>query len=269
VNRIWQHLTGRGLVETVDNFGALGEKPTHAELLDYLAKKFVEHAWSVKQMIRTIMLSRTYQMSSDYNSAAYERDPDNKLLWRMSRRRLEVEPIRDAILAVSGQLDRTVGGSLSPTNSVSMAPASSNSAQLNSRRRSLYLPVIRNDTPDMFQVFDFADPHMISGKRHTTSAATQALFMMNSPFIQEQSARWAESLIGSTVSTDAQRVAGAFARALGRPTNSQDVERALQFIERFQNGIEQAETDAAKRRLAAWQSFCQALFASTEFRFVD
>jgi hypothetical protein len=256
-------------VETVDNFGALGEKPTNAELLDYLAKKFVDQEWSIKRMIRTIMLSKTYQMSSDYNSAAYERDPENKLLWRMSRRRLEVEPIRDAILAVSGQLDRTVGGSLSPANSAPMAPASANSVQLGSRRRSLYLPVIRNDTPDMFQVFDFADPHVISGKRHTTSAATQALFMMNSPFIQEQSRWWAESLIAAPVSTDAERVTLAFGRALDRPTNPSDVERALQFIERFQNGLEKTETDAAKRRLAAWQSFCQALFASTAFRFVD
>ena len=256
-------------METVDNFGALGEKPTHAELLDYLAKKFVEHGWSVKQMIRTIMLSNTYQMSSDYNSAAYERDPENKLLWRMNRRRLEVEPIRDAILAVSGQLDRTVGGSLSPTNSAPMGPASSNNVQLNSRRRSLYLPVIRNDTPDMFQVFDFADPHMLSGKRHTTSAATQALFMMNSPFIQEQSHWWAESLIASVVSTDAERIAMAFARAVGRPTNPREVDQALQFIERFQKGLEQTQTDGAKRRVAAWQSFCQALFASTEFRFVN
>jgi hypothetical protein len=220
-------------------------------------------------MIRTFMLSSTYQMSSAYDSGAYERDPENKLLWRMNRRRLEVEPIRDAILAVSGQLDRTVGGSLAPTNNAPMAPASSNSAQLNSHRRSLYLPVIRNDTPDMFQVFDFADPHVISGKRHATSAATQALFMMYSPFIEEQSARWAESLIASPVSTDAERIAMAFARALGRPTNPREVERALQFIERFQKGLEQTETDAAKRRLAAWQSFCQALFASTEFRFVD
>ena len=270
VNRIWHYLFGGWLVESVDNFGALGERPTHPELLDYLALRFMEQGWSFKKIIRALMLSSTYQMSSELDPLAYAKDPENKLMWRMNRRRLDAEAIRDAVLAVSAQLDLTMGGSLSPTNDAAFgASAMASNAQVASTRRSLYLPVIRNDTPDLFQVFDFADPYLVTGKRHTTTAPTQALFMMNSPFMLEQSRQWARSLLATAPANDAQRVASAYTQAFGRPAGAEATERALRFIAEYQAALENQEPEKEKRRLMAWQSFCHALLASTEFRFID
>jgi hypothetical protein len=270
VNRIWHHLFGGRLVESVDNFGALGERPTHPELLDYLALRFVEQGWSFKKTIRMLMLSSTYRMSSEFDRVTYAKDPENRSLWRMNRRRLEAEAIRDAVLAVSGQLDLAMGGSLGPTNDASFgAAAMANDAQVASNRRSLYLPVIRNDTSDLFQVFDFADPHVITGKRHTTTAPTQALFMLNSPFMLEQSRQWAEALIAVTPANDAQRVASAYTQAFGRPATTEEAERALRFMSKYEAALETSESEGSKRRLKAWQSFCHALLASTELRFID
>ncbi|PYM15114.1 MAG: hypothetical protein DME18_05060 [Verrucomicrobia bacterium] len=270
VNRIWHHLFGGRLVESVDNFGVLGERPTHPELLDYLARRFMEQGGSFKKIIRTLMLSSTYQMSSELDRIACAKDPENKLMWRMNRRRLDAEAIRDAVLAVSGQLDFTMGGPLATTNDPPFdAVAMASNAQVASTRRSLYLPVIRNDTTDLFQVFDFADPHLVTGKRHSTTAPTQALFMMNSPFMLAQSRQWAEALMASTPTNEAQRVTSAYTQAFGRPAATEETERALQFIAKYQAALEKNEPDIEKRRLMAWQSFCHALLASTELRFID
>jgi hypothetical protein len=190
-------------------------------------------------------------------------------MWRMNRDRLDVEAIRDAVLAVSEQLDLAMGGSLSPTNGEPSGPvAMAGSAPVAGTRRSLYLPVLRNDTPDLFQVFDFADPHVSTGKRHTTTAPTQALFMMNSPFMLAESRHWAEALMATTAN-DAQRVASAYTQAFGRPPAAVEAERALQFLAKYQAALEKKEPDPEKRRLLTWQSFCHALLASTEFRFLD
>jgi hypothetical protein len=270
VNRVWHHLFGGRLVESVDNFGALGERPTHPELLDYLALRFMEQGGSFKRTIRSLMLSSTYQMSSELDPVAYARDPENKWMWRMNRRRLDAEAIRDAVLAVSGQLDSTMGGSLSPTNDAPPGAVSMvSNSQVPDTRRSLYLPVIRNDTPDMFQVFDFADPHVITGKRHITTAPTQALFMMNSPFMLARARQWSEALTATTPADDALRVASAYMQAFGRPAVAEEAERALQFLARYQAALEKKEPEMEKRRLLAWQSFCHALLASTELRFID
>jgi hypothetical protein len=162
-----------------------------------------------------------------------------------------------------------MGDSLSPTNEPPLdAAAMARSAPVDSTRRSLYLPVIRNDTPDLFQIFDFADPHVITGKRHTTTAPTQALFMMNSPFMLVQSRQWAGSLIAVTPADDA-RVASAYTQAFGRPATPVEIERALQFMAKYQAALESGEPELDKRRLMAWQSLCHALLASTEFRFID
>jgi hypothetical protein len=270
VNRIWHHLFGGRLVESVDNFGALGERPTHPELLDFLALRFVEQGWSFKKTIRLLMLSSTYAMSSEFDRAAYAKDPENKLMWRMNRRRLDAEAIRDTVLAVSGSLELTMGGSLSPTNDAPVgAVAMASNAQVASPRRSVYLPVIRNDTPDLFQIFDFADPHVITGKRHTTTAPTQALFMLNSPFMLEQSRRWAEGLIATMPANDAHRVSSAYTQAFGRSATVEEVERALRFIASYQAAVEAREPLMNKRRLMVWETFCHALLASTEFRFIE
>jgi hypothetical protein len=268
VNRIWHHLFGGRLVESVDNFGALGERPTHPELLDFLALRFVEQEWSFKKCIRALMLSSTYQMSSELDPIACVKDPENQWMWRMNRRRLDAEAIRDSVLMLSGQLDWAMGGSLSPTNDAPLRTVEmAGNAPVTSTRRSLYLPVIRNDTLDLFQVFDFADPYSITGKRYTTTAPTQALFMLNSPFMLEQSRRWAEALLAMAATDDAHRVASAYAQAFGRPATADESERALRFVAEYQAALENKEPE--KRRLLAWQSFCHALLASTELRFID
>jgi hypothetical protein len=186
----------------------------------------------------------------------------------MNRRRLEAEAIRDAILAVSGQLDLTLGGSTELTNAAMRGPLTAPAANVDTNRRSLYVPIIRNDVPDLLQVFDFGDPHAISGKRHVTSAATQALFMLNSEFIQQQSMKWAEHLLAAT-SNDKNRIQIAYLQSYGRTPTAAEVDRVLRFIESFQTSTEQRPDDSQKNPLQAWQAFCQAIFASTEFRFLN
>ncbi len=266
VNRVWLHLFGRGLVGTPDNFGTLSEPPTHPELLDHLAQRFIEQRWSIKRLIRAIMLSSTYQMSAAHNPAAYARDPDNRLLWRMNRRRLEAEALRDAMYAVSSQLDRTIGGSSLLTNAPPMAGVPVPSGIIETNRRSLYLPVIRNNLTDLFQVFDFPDPHVIAGVRHTTSAPTQALFMMNSPFVQTLAGNWAEALLRNATADDAATIKNAYLQALGRPPTSTENTRAQWFL--ASGGSDAAQPDPGAR-LAVWRHFCHALLASTEFRYID
>jgi hypothetical protein len=269
VNRIWRHLFGRGLVESPDNFGLLGEPPTHPELLDHLARRFVAEGWSVKKMVRAIVLSSSYQMSAEHNPKAYAKDPDNRYLWRMNRRRLEAEALRDSILSVSGALDPTRGGSLLATNNARINNPMLALPPIASNRRSVYLPVLRNDVNDMFQVFDFSDPHAVAGKRHLTTTAPQALFMLNSEFMLEQSRHWAERLLGWPGVDDRQRVMAAYVQAFGRLARSEEVNRALRFIERFQAGLNTSESKLESDRIESWQAFCQALLASAEFRYLD
>src|SRR5262249_30086084 len=152
--------------------------PSHPELLDYLAVKFVREGWSVKKLIREIVLSRTYQMSSTPNAEGLKADPENRLLWRMNRQRLQAEPFRDTILLVSGQLDRTQLG-----KTIKKGTAAERDYVFDDVRRSVYTPIFRNRMNELFDVFDFPDPNMVMGRRNVSTVPTQALFMMNSPFI--------------------------------------------------------------------------------------
>ena len=189
VNRVWQGHFGEGLVRSPDNIGLLGEKPSHPELLDWLATRFIEDGWSLKALHRRILLSSTWQMSTAQNATATEVDPENRLLWRMNRRRLEAEAIRDAMLAVAGTLDARMGGTELPTanRAYVTSTANVNPVVYDSRRRSVYLPVVRSALYDVFQAFDFADPSVQNGRRDVTTVAPQALFMMNSAFASQQS----------------------------------------------------------------------------------
>ncbi len=267
VNRIWQDLFGKGLVASPDNFGSLGEVPTHPELLDFLAVRFMQEGWSSKKLIRMLMLSSTYQMSSEFIPAAAAKDPDNKLLWHMSRRRLGAEALRDSILLLSGQLDLEPFGP-SSTNLANANPMTL-SGDFVSNRRSIYQPVIRNNIPDLFQAFDFVDPHVSTGQRHVTSAATQALFVMNSPFILEQARLWSADLLRGKENRDETRIANAFEKALARPPTSEELTRSLRYLKDYDADVARSEPDATKRRERAWQSFCHALIASSEFRFLN
>ncbi len=271
VNRIWQHHFGEGIVRSSDNFGKLGDRPSHPELLDWLAKRFVQKGWSIKAMHRLMLLSSTYQMSTAYDARAALADPENQLLWRMNRRRMEVEAIRDGILAVSGQLDRTMGGTLLATPNFAYVTndQSGNAAQYDSPRRSIYLPVIRNAVFDVFQVFDFVEPSFLNGKRSSTTVAPQALFMMNGQFVLKQARAWAESLLGGSYADDAARVRAAYLTAYSRPAAQDEVDSSLQYLKLYEEKLGDRVKDPTERKKAAWQSLCQILFASSEFIYLN
>jgi hypothetical protein len=270
VNRVWQHHFGEGLVRSPDNFGRLGERPTHPELLDYLAARFVEGGWSIKKLHKLVLLSSAYQMSSAHDDHAAVVDPENKLLWRFNRRRLEAEPIRDALLAVAGTLDPRTGGTLLNNGNFTYVnnENSTNTARYDNHRRSVYLPVIRNTVFDFFQVFDFAEPHVTNGKRASTVIAPQALYLMNSPFVKEQAHAFAQELLKDS-RDDAGRVRLAYLRAYGRPATNEEVGQALAYVSRYEAALVTTEKDVSKRRPRAWQSFCQVLFAGSEFVYVE
>ena len=278
VNRIWHHLFGVGLVRTVDNFGAGGEPPSHPELLDYLATRFVELGWSIKGMIREIVLTRTYRQASRHNLKGQEVDPDNRLLWRANRRRLEAEAYRDSVLAISGALDHTRGGPTLPLDipesiQLGFPTALSQDAKVNDRflyRRTIYLPSLRkNQLPqlDLLNLFDFADPDQTIGARSITTVPTQSLFLMNSPFLREQALLTARTLLESGGPDDNGRVSGFLLQALNRPAAKQEVTRALEFIAKFEVKLSHLPEAPENPRLQAWARYCHSVFASNEFLF--
>ena len=270
VNRIWQEHFGQGIVRTPENFGLLSEKPTHPELLDWLASTFVEKGWSIKQIHRTIMLSSAYQMSTQADEKATLADPDNKMLSHFARRRLEAEPFRDSLLFVAGKLDTKMGGSLLGTknNDYVTNDQSGNAAQYNAPRRSIYLPIIRNALFDMFQAFDMGDPSMVNARRSTTTVSPQALFMMNSPFVQEQALAFAqETLKGSKA--DPERINYAYRKAYSRSATPTEAANAAAFLTRYGQALTASTPDASKRQEKTWQALCQVLLSANEFIYVN
>jgi hypothetical protein len=255
VNRIWRWHFGQGLVATPDNFGRLGERPTHPALLDWLALRFVESGWSLKEMHRLIMLSRTYQMSSEFNSLAAAADPEDRLYWRMPLRRLEAEEVRDALLATSGLLDKQMGGSLLhvANREFFFDHTSKDGTKYDSRRRSLYLPVVRNNLYDVFQLFDATDATVLEGNRASTVVAPQALFMLNSDLVHAASQNLASLALKEPNLDAAGRVRSIYLRACGRPATEAEAVRATAYIARS-GGDEQA-----------WTSFCHVVLAANEF----
>ncbi len=261
VNRIWRHHFGQGLVRTPDNFGRLGDRPTHPELLDWLAAEFVSRDWSVKHLHKVILLSNTYRQAGGNPPAT---DVDNKLLACFPRRRLEAEAIRDSMLAVAGTLDRTVGGTLYTGANLDYV----GDVKYDTLRRSVYLPVIRGKLFDFFQTFDFPDPCVTVGHRVATTVAPQALFLMNNPFVKARAAEFA-ARIAAGGNDDAERVAFAYQRAYCRLATADEVTRATAFVTAYAKSLEATEKDAAKRTASAWTALAQALFASSEFAFVE
>jgi hypothetical protein len=278
-NRVWFHLFGRGLVETIDNFGAMGETPTHPELLDYLAIRFMKEKWSTKKLIREIVLSRTYQLASDHNPANYNSDPENKYLWRMSRRRLEAEAIRDAVLATSGKLnlERPQGSPVMKLTGGELGRQLKGDVLLRENEyRSCYLPMARGVVPEFLNVFDMADPELVTGQRDVTTVATQALYMMNSPVVQELSNATASRILQhSNLKDDGNRIDYAFQLILGRRATADQIGAAQQFLKDFeasqatgQDGRTTGSLKPEQRRQQAWTTFCHTLYASAEFRYV-
>ena len=266
VNRVWRWHFGKGLVRTPDNFGMLGETPTHPELLDWLALRFVEQGTSLKQLHRMIMLSSTYQQSSQPHEETGKADPENRLWGRFEVRRLEAEAIRDALLAVGGKLDRTMGGSLLTVKNRAyfFDHTSKDLTTYDSNRRSIYLPIVRNNIYDVFQLLDYPDAAVTTGDRATTTVAPQALLMLNSDLIARASDAFAECLVTPN-SSDEQRIRQAYELAYGRPPSDAELADGKQFLTAAEQTLAETEPDAAKRSQLAWSAYCQTILAANEF----
>ncbi len=266
VNRIWQWHFGEGLVRTPNNFGTVGEKPTHPELLEYMAKQFVRSGWSVKAMHRLIMLSSAYQMSSRTSPQTWIEDPSNRLWSRFKRRRLTVEEMRDGLLGVSGSLDLTMGGVIGEL-AASRSYAERNKSRVDpdrSYRRTVYLPLNRNKLPTLLSLFDFVDSTTSTGKRTETNVAPQGLYIMNSQFADKQADALARHLLDNK-DGDADRVKRAYLLLLTREPTAEEMEQAVHYIGSYP--IEQTKT--SDPGATAWQGFCRVLMASNEFHYVD
>lgn len=271
VNRVWDKLFGRGLVSTTNNFGTTGMAPSHPELLDHLAVQFMDDGWSVKSLIRRLVLTRTYQASSDFDTANYAHDPDNKLLWRATPRRLDAEAIRDAMLTVTGQLNTTrpTGSRVNDAGDVELGRKSSPNLMIDLPPvRSVYLPAVRNGMPDLIQLFDGADPDIVTGHRDVSNAAGQALYLMNNPFVLDQADAFAKQLQQESGGvTDQVRLA--FLKAFGRPPTDTEIQNTARFYKRF---VPAAMKESGNRQQAEWMfltSVCQGLLSSAEFRFLN
>jgi hypothetical protein len=267
VNRAWHHLFGVGIVRSVDNFGKLGDRPSHPALLDRLAVDFVADGWSMKRLVRRIVLSRTYQLSSVHDARNAAADPRNRRLWRHNRRRLPAEAIRDAILSASGRLSLKTGGSsvagLGEQAIANNLKDKTGDLKSDAMRRSVYLPLIRNDLPDFLTVFDFADPDVVVGARAVTTVPAQALLMLNSRFVRDEAQRVAERVFREEPRDDERRLNRVYELTLGRLPTKAESARVFRYLDGLSSSGEREKT------VAAWASFCHALLASTEFRFVE
>ncbi len=239
VNRVWKHLFGEGIVRTVDNFGSTGDLPSHPELLDYLAKKFVEDGWSHKKLIRHLVLSRTYQLSSEGTELAISKDPANRWLWRHSPRRLDAEEIRDSILAMSGQLIKS-RPETSPSQELPVIEVRNNGPEAakiltharDSKVRSVYLPLMRGIVPNSLEVFDFAEQSLVTGKRSNTTVAPQALYMLNDQFVRIQAIALTRNQLKTLPSQD-RRIAQAYRLVLHRQPSSNELTQGIAFLSSF------------------------------------
>jgi len=273
VNRIWQYHFGKGLAPTPNDFGVRGQAPTHPELLDYLAARFVEGGWSVKKMHRLIMLSRVYQLAGAAGGAAAKNgaaDANNDLLWRFNRRRLEAEEIRDAILAVSGRLDRSPGGEhpFPSESSWRFTQHDQFFAVYETDRRSVYVMQQRLKRHPYFEVFDGADQNAITGGRAASTTPIQALFLMNNPFMHEQADQLAVR-VGMAYETTPARLDYAFRLAVGRPARPEEQHEAAQYLEQARRELQAAGTPAERLTRAALGSYLRVLLSSNEFLYVE
>jgi hypothetical protein len=269
VNRVWHWMFGSGIVDSVDNFGTTGQSPSNSALLDHLASRFQENRWSLKTLIKEIVLSRSYQLASTFDNNNFEIDPANDLVWRMSPRRLDSESIRDAMLAVAGdlQLKPPVGSVIAQRGDAGIGgyPIKSMRAPLsddlflstNTKYRSVYLPIPRNAVPESLSVFDFAEPNTVAGSREVTTVPSQALYLLNNEFVGDAARRFSERLLKLEA---ADRIVEAFQIAYSRSPSSSEVKAVEAFVADFPN---------RENEKAAWISFCRALLAGTEFRSLD
>ncbi len=262
-NRIWYWMFGQGIVRTVDDFGSSGEMPSHPELLDHLAQKLVHNRWSIKSLIREIAMSRTWQQSSQFDESHFAMDPDNRLLWRMNKRRLEAEAVRDAMLACAGNLDvkRPLGTTL---RSVGEGSVGQNVFEpviraIDSNHRSVYLPRVRSVLPEFLELFDAPDAGSVDGMRSATASPLQSLYMMNNPFVWNQSKSLATRVQSRPAS---ERVDYLYQLTLGRYPTNEERTFAFEFMERLGSD----ESLGKSEKMAA---YCQVMMCTSEFSVID
>ncbi len=253
VNRLWRHHFGAGLVTTPSDFGTRSDPPSHPELLDYLAKRFVDEGWSVKKLHRLMLLAHAYRQQSGVVPQAARVDPENRLLWRQNRRRLEFEALRDSLLAVSGKLDLKMGGA---AVNIVTAPFSG--------RRSVYGFIERQNLPGLFRTFDFASPDASTAQRYQTTVPQQALFLMNSPFVLEQARLLAHRPEVTGPVQPAARVQQLYRVVFGRAADADEVRLGVAFVQAATR-----ETPPGAQGLGPWERYAQVLLLSNEFAFVD
>jgi hypothetical protein len=263
VNRVWYWMMGQGLVRTVDNFGSTGEPPTDPALLDHLANVFIEDGWSIKKLVRRIALSRVYQLSSAPRSDSIV-DQENRKFWRANRKRLRAEDIRDSILMIAGSLDDDFGGpTIKPGTTIEYG------YQFDTTRRSVYLPVFRNTLPEVFEVFDFADPNIQLGRRNSSTIASQALWMMNHPSVGMQSQHAAARLLSMGHASDRDRVDYAYLQVLGRRPTPEELEIGLDLVATNDHDESDHGHDSIRSQASGWAMLYQVLFQCIDFRYLN
>jgi hypothetical protein len=261
VNRVWHHLFGSGIVRSVDNFGMQGSPPSHPELLDYLATRFVDHGWSTKQLVREIVNSTVYRLASADNANAASIDPENRLLWRANSRRLSAEALRDSIRMAGGTLNLRPVQSILPESALTSVALTSMSVDVpklvEPDVRSVYVPIFREEGRNpLFDVFDFANPSFTVGRRATSTLPTQALFMMNSPFVMTQAEKAAARLLAESGLTTAGRINRAYHRTINRPPTPEESRMIADHLQ-----------DRDERE--AWTQVFHTLFACVDFRYLN
>jgi hypothetical protein len=272
VNRVWLHLFGQGLVATPNDFGVYGARPSHPELLDHLADRFVRESWSTKRLIRAIVLSRTYQLESRCDPALVQADPDNKLLARHNRRRLDAESLRDSILQAAGQLDLSPGQGSAVEKIdtlINWPPGETTNLHRKSNHRSVYLCMLRHAPPPELAAFDLPDGVGITGQRNVTTLPTHALYLLNSSFVVEQAQALAASAMSAAAKDDARRVRDLFRRTLQRNPSKIETQQAIEQVRAIEGTLDRESLDAQARTQKAWASLCQALLTTNEFRYID
>ncbi|HXG11979.1 MAG TPA: PSD1 and planctomycete cytochrome C domain-containing protein [Gemmataceae bacterium] len=270
VNRIWQYHFGRGIVATPSDFGVRGEKPTHPELLDWLARRFIDSGWSIKAMHRLIVLSRTYQLSSRDHPANAMADPGNTLRWRYNRHRLDAESIRDAMLAVSGGLDRSPGGPHPFPNQTTwdFTQHKPFKAVYETNRRSVYLMTQRIQRHPYLALFDGPDTNASTAVRLTSTTPLQALFLFNDPFVHEQARKFAARLLAE-YPEDTGRIERAYLLAFGRPATAAEHAAGKSYLARVRAKLASTGVVGEEQTAAAWESYVRAILMANEFVYVN